>query len=98
MNQYSRKWGLLSTFGGKLAENLAQGLSRDILGYGMPLAESKGYEIVLDVHDEILSETPDDPKFTHKKLSKIMSTVPPWAPGLPLAAAGFEGKRYKKED
>ena len=50
-----------------------------------------------NVHDELITETPDKPEFNAKELSKIMSTNPPWAKGLPLAAAGFEAYRYRKD-
>lgn len=96
-NQYTRKWERLSTYGGKLLENATQSLSRDILGHGMLLAEKEGYEIVLTVHDELLTETPDTDEFNEPALSKILATNPEWASGLPLAAAGFETKRYRKE-
>jgi DNA polymerase len=97
VNHYSRKWGRLATYGGKLAENLTQAASRDVLAYGMCLAEDLRYHVVLSVHDELITETPDTPEFNSEALSKIMSTVPPWAMGLPLAAAGFEAKRYRKD-
>jgi len=97
VNQYSRKWGYLSTYGGKLAENITQAFSRDVLAYGMVCAENNGYEVVLNVHDELITEAPDKPEFNAKELSKIMSANPPWAKGLPLAAAGFEAYRYRKD-
>ncbi|KDC01374.1 hypothetical protein AZ18_1785, partial [Bordetella bronchiseptica D993] len=31
VNQYSRKWSRLKTYGGKLAENVTQAASRDVL-------------------------------------------------------------------
>lgn len=98
INQYTRKWCRMSTYSGKLVENITQASSRDILAYGMKLAEAKGYEVVLHVHDELITEVSDTAKYSAKDLSAIMSTNPPWARGLPLAAAGFEGYRYKKED
>jgi len=48
------------------------------------------------IHDELVTETPDTADYTVDGLSKIMATVPSWAPGLPLAAAGFSSTRYKK--
>jgi DNA polymerase len=97
MNQYSRKWSVLKTYSGKLAENVTQAFARDVLGYNMPAIESDGYEIVLSVHDELLTETPDTDEYSSDALAAHMSTVPPWAPGLPLAAAGFTTYRYKKD-
>ena len=96
INQYSRKWQRLSTYGGKLAENFTQGCARDVLAYAMPGIEDAGYEIVLTVHDEIISEAPDAEEFNHAQLSALMSTPHTWAQDLPLAAAGFETYRYRK--
>lgn len=96
VNQYSRRWERLSTYGGKLFENICQAGSRDVLAHNMAQAEAEGYSIVLTVHDELVCEVSDEEVFTAGRLSAIMSTVPAWATGLPLAAAGWEGQRYKK--
>lgn len=97
MNQYSRKWQRLSTYSGKLVENVTQAASRDILYYPLPKIEEAGYLPVLDIHDELLTETPDRKEFSEAGLSKLMVTgVPAWAAGLPLAAKGFEDYRYRK--
>jgi DNA polymerase len=95
-NQYSRRWERLHTYGGKLIENATQGGARDVLAHNMAEAEAAGYEIVLTCHDELVTETLDSGQFTAERLSAIMSTVPPWATGLPLAASGWEGPRYRK--
>lgn len=58
--------------------------------------EKVGYMIVLTVHDEVICEAPDEPEWNAEHLAGLLSEVPPWAAGLPLAAAGFESKRYKK--
>jgi DNA polymerase len=97
VNPYSRKWQRVKTYGGKLFENLCQAVARDVLFESMPRAEAAGYEIVLSVHDELVTETPDREEFSERQLSEIIATIPPWATGLPLSAAGFEGDRYKKE-
>jgi DNA polymerase len=95
-NQYTRKWERLHTYGGKLIENATQGGARDVLAHNMAEAEAAGFEITLTVHDELVTETIDSGQFTSERLSAIMSTVPPWATGLPLAASGWEGQRYRK--
>lgn len=96
-NQYTRKWERLYTYGGKLAENITQAFSRDVLAHNMPKIEAEGYEIVLTVHDEVITEAPDTPEFNHENLSKLLAANPEWASDLPLAAAGFESYRYKKD-
>jgi DNA polymerase len=97
VNQYTRQWGAIKTYGGKLVENCTQAFARDILAYNMPAIEAKGYEIVLSVHDELLTETPDRPEFNADVLGQMMATAPAWAKGIPLAAAGFETTRYRKD-
>jgi DNA polymerase len=97
VNQYTRQWGPIKTYGGKLIENCTQAFARDILAYNMPAVERAGYEIVLSVHDELLTETPDTDEFSVDTLSSMMASAPPWAKGIPLAAAGFETYRYRKD-
>lgn len=97
VNQYSRKWSRLKTYGGKLAENVTQAASRDVLANNMPAIESAGYQIVLSVHDENITEAPDREEFNADHLAGLMATIPPWAENLPLAAAGFEAYRYRKD-
>ncbi len=77
-------------------ENITQAVARDVLATSFHPAEQAGYEIVLTVHDELITEAPDKPEFNAEHLSQIMATNPPWAKGLPLAAAGFEDYRYRK--
>ncbi len=98
VNQYSRKWCRLSTHGGKLAENATQLLACEVLKANMPRIEEAGFELVLSVHDELIAEAPDTDDFTGDALAGLMSTVPGWAEGLPLAAAGFHDYRYRKDD
>lgn len=97
VNSFTKKWCRQHTYGGKLTENIDQSFSRDILYDSMPRAEEAGYEIVLHVHDELVTETPDSPEFNAEALSRIMATPPAYAPDLPLAAKGFETYRYHKE-
>ena len=97
INQYTRKWELLETYYGKLVENIVQAVARDVFMTGMRKAEEAGYSVVLRVHDELVCEVPDDPAFTHEALAGMMADNPSWSVGLPLAAAGFEAHRYRKE-
>lgn len=97
MNQYTRKWQYLETYGGKLFENICQAVARDILADNMHRVEAAGYNIVLTVHDEIIAEAPDTDEYNAEELSKLLATNPAWAPGIPLAADGFESYRYKKD-
>ena len=97
VNQYSRQWSRIKTYGGKLLENITQAAARDVLAANMQAIEDDGFEIVLTVHDEVITEMPDTPDYNVDRLCAHIATVPDWAEGLPLAAAGFEGYRYRKE-
>lgn len=97
MNQYSRKWDRIRTYSGKLTENVTQAAARDILMAGIKNAEANNYSVIMHVHDEIIAEVPDDPSFNADGLAKCMTDAPAWAEGLPLSAAGFEAKRYRKD-
>lgn len=97
MNQYTRKWSRIKTYGGKITENVDQRVARDVLAGAMPRAESAGYSIVLTVHDELVTEAPDTDAYSVDGLSEILAAGESWTAGLPLAAGGFEGYRYRKE-
>jgi len=97
INQYTRKWTKLYTYGGKLFENICQAIARDVMAHNMPAVEAAGYENLLTVHDELITETPDSPEFSGENLASILATNPPWALDMPLAAEGFEAYRYKKD-
>lgn len=97
VNQYTRKWSRLKTYGGKLFENACQAVARDVMAANMPTIEKQGFDIVLTVHDEIITEAPDEDRFCARWLSLELACQPVWAPDLPLAAGGFESKRYRKD-
>lgn len=96
VNQYTRKWGKLKTFNGKICENVTQATACDLLLEAGLRLEKAGFKVVLSVHDEYIAEVPDDGKHNYKEMEKIMSELPAWAEGLPLVAAGFESYRYRK--
>lgn len=96
IDQFTRKWTRIDTYGPKLFENIVQSVSRDLLFSGVTLAESRGYPVIMRVHDELVCETPNTDDFTVAGLAECMTTLPPWAEGLPLAAAGYQDIRYRK--
>lgn len=95
--QTTRRWDFIRSYSGKVTENLTQATARDILAESMSGIESAGYQIVLSVHDELITETPDSPEFSAGRLSELMTARPFWAQDLPLSAAGFEAYRYRKD-
>lgn len=97
--EYRKKtWIRVNTYGGKLVENITQAVARDILVHGMFLVRKMGYVIKFTVHDEIVAQSPDEDKYNVQDIIDCMAANPPWAMGLPLAAAGDEMHRYCKAD
>lgn len=83
------------TFGGSIAENVTQALTRDILRDGLIAAEDAGHQVVAHVHDEGLTEGNDDPAEL-ADFERCLSTSSPWAKDFPIETEGFSTKRYKK--
>lgn len=91
----SRLWCRTSTYGGKLAENINQGICRDVLTDCMLRLEAAGYPVVMHIHDEPVVEgnfaEPD-----RQKVEQIMRQQPLWAPDLPISAECWIAPRYQK--
>ena len=94
-NQVTGKWEALSTYGGKLVENIVQAVARDCLCEVLKRIDAKGWDVVFHVHDEVIV---DAPMYVHTEdLCALMAEPIEWAPGLPLKGAGFEADYYMKD-
>lgn len=82
------------TYGGKLTENIVQAIARDVMVEGIFNVKNYGLDIVLTVHDELLSEGGEQTSLEEVKECFIRPIR--WAPGLPLDAEVWSGKRYRK--
>ena len=96
MEQTSKQWKRIDTYGPKLVENIVQATARDCLGITMMRVEKKGFHVVMHVHDELIMDVPKD-KGTVEEVCAIFAEPIEWAPGLPLKADGYECKYYKKD-
>ena len=94
-NQTTKKWGEEQTFGGKLVENIVQAIARDCLCVTLDRIAEQSLQPVFHVHDEIIVEADDS--LSVEELCDIFAEPIPWANGLILKGAGFDGYFYKKD-
>jgi DNA polymerase len=95
IDQVTKKWGAIRTYGGKLTENVVQAIARDILGTVILRAWKRGLRIVFHVHDEVVVEA--GPEHTLEEVEDLFSRPIGWCEGLPLAGAGYSTPYYKKD-
>lgn len=89
-------WRRQPLYGGLMANLITQGFARDILGDAMLDLDAEGYPILLHVHDEIVTELDEGDPRTHKTMIEVMLRQAKRYPGLPLNAAGYTAKRFRK--
>lgn len=95
VDSLTKRWQPQSLYGGVQSNNVVQGTARDLMVEAMFRVEDAGYPLVLTVHDELLSEV--DERFgSADEYQSLMSQLPEWASGLPVATAAWEDKRYVK--
>lgn len=96
MDQVTHKWVKISTYGGKLTENICQAIARDCLFVTLRRLADAGYKTVMTIHDEVVLDVSEE-RADVQKVIDIMRQPIDWAPGLPLNADGFVSDYYKKE-
>ena len=95
INQTTKKWEVIPTYGGKLTENIVQAIARDCLTETLLRIKAKGWPIVFHVHDEVILDVPMSVELD--EVIKTMTEEISWAKGLILNAAGFTGSYYMKD-
>ena len=98
VNQVTKKWGNVRSYGGRIAENITQAVARDVVAEQALAVDAAGLgDLVLSVHDELIFEVPEkEAEARYAAIKKIMNTSPEWAPGLPVEAKGEILERYGK--
>lgn len=99
MNQKTKKWEQIETYGGKLTENCVQAIARDCLAMAIERLEANNLPVVFHVHDEVIIDRPRwaDDETMLKTVTGLMTYPIPWAPGLPLGADGWVGTFFTKD-
>lgn len=83
-----------STYGGKLTENVTQAVARDLLAYALVALDSRGFDVVLHVHDSAAAEV-DAGTRSVEEFCRRMGETPKWAAGCPVATEGYRSKFFK---
>ncbi len=85
-------------WGGYLAENIVQAVSRDLLAVSILRIENElGLRIPMTVHDDISIMVPEDEIAVYQpQIEEIACDPPAWAEGLPIAVESKISKRYAK--
>ena len=96
INQTTKQWTTLETYGGKLVENIVQAIARDCLALAIARLEACGFDIVFHVHDEVVIDCPAN-KADLDEVVRLMTLPIPWADGLPLNADGWIGDFFRKD-
>lgn len=91
---YDSRKGSVYIYGGKFVENIIQALSCIVIKDQIA-AISNRYNVVLQVHDEIVCAVPEEQVEEAKEfIALVMSTPPTWATHLPIACELGVGKNY----
>lgn len=89
-------WIRKDLYGGRMAENVVQRVARDIQMNAIEGLEATDYPVVLHTYDEVVCEVPEG-YGSVEELEGIMASLPDWARGWPIkAAGGWRAKRYRK--
>lgn len=97
VNQDTKKWERVETYGGKITENIVQSVARDCLAARLIEAEKRGYKVVAHVHDEMIIDVPKSDVNAAADIDAMMAEPIPWAPGLPLKGGTYECDYYQKD-
>lgn len=94
----TKRWSEARAWRGLIVENAVQAIARDIQARAMTKIAAAGLRIVLHTHDEICCEVPTAKAYqAYDTMQRIMAAPPEWATGLPIAAEGWIGRRYRKD-
>ena len=91
---YQTRKGRINIYGGKVIENVCQGLARCIMADQM-VQISKRYRVLLTVHDSVICCVPDEQVDEAAAfVGECMRWTPEWAEGLPVRGDVEVGKNY----
>lgn len=98
IDTYTGQWCLCSTYGGKLLQNAAEGIARDLMTNAMfKIRRKKIYPMLGTIHDEIVTE-PKEGEGSEEEICAIICDKKgvEWAKTLPIRAVATRAKRFRK--
>lgn len=94
VDQYTKQWTRIDTYGGKLVENITQAVARDLMASAFLRVSEAGHAVVGTIHDQLLAEVSDKAGF--EDVDRLMRVVPKWAAGLPIDVDSEFMERFRK--
>lgn len=94
-NQKTGAWGRQYMYGGLQTNNDVQLTARELLRLAIGRVEAAGYPVNLHVHDELVAEVRQE-FGSPEHFEGLMSVLPSFMEGLPLAAKAWVDQRYVK--
>ncbi|MAK37810.1 MAG: hypothetical protein CMC15_16750 [Flavobacteriaceae bacterium] len=91
MGEHPRYW-----YGGKICENLVQGVARDVFTDCYYRVLKAGFNVLWTIHDELIVEVNEDDSTAKEEVEAIMSTAPEWMADCPVKAEAYEAPAYTK--
>lgn len=92
--EYKTRKGFVKIYGGKVVENLCQGVARCVIAEQM-VKISKRYKVVLTVHDAVACIAPvEEAQEAQEYVEACMRWRPKWAAELPLNCESGIGDNY----
>lgn len=89
----TKQWVCSATYGGKICENIVQATARNLMFDAALRLKSKGYNLMMTIHDEIVAESKAG---SVEEYENILMQKPAWAKGLPIAVKGWTKFRFRK--
>lgn len=95
VDSQTKQWRRTATYGGKITENVVQGIAGDLLMAAKKRVDEKGYPPILSVHDEVVSEV-EEGYGSKDEFHLLMKVRPKWAATCPIECETHVSRRYGK--
>lgn len=96
VHKKTKRWSKMGSYGGAWTENVDQATARDIMAIAfVAVDEVPVYEPITTIHDELLAEA-DEGTGSVQEFEGLLTDLPAYFDGCPIAAEGATFNRYRK--